>query len=79
MLKRIDLQLKRQSHGLDSELNQQDLLSLNPQIIVYMIEFFIELSWTFFSAAIPFKRRSSLKVLKKTFLTFNVLLHEISA
>lgn len=64
MLKRIDLQLKRQSHGLDSELNQQDLLSLNPQIILYMIEFFIELSWTFFSAAIPFKRRIFLEGLE---------------
>lgn len=46
MLKRIDLQLKRQSHGMDSKLNQQDLLSLNPRIILYMIEFFIELPWT---------------------------------
>lgn len=46
MLKRIDLQIKQQSHGLDYELNQQDLLSLNPRIILYMIEFFIELPWT---------------------------------
>lgn len=80
MLKRIDLQIKQQSHGLDSKLNQQDLLSLNPPIILYMIEFFTDLSWTlWFSAAISFKRRSSLKVLEKTFLTFNVLLHDISA
>lgn len=43
---RIDLQIKQQSHGLDSKLNQQDLLSLNPRIILYMIEFFIELPWT---------------------------------
>lgn len=40
------MQLKQQSHELDSELNQQDLLSLNPRMILYMIEFFIELSWT---------------------------------
>lgn len=46
MLKRIDLQIKQQSHGLDSKLNQEDLLSLNPRIILYMIEFFIELPWT---------------------------------
>lgn len=46
MLKRIDLQIKQQSHGLDSKLNQQDLLSLNPLIILYMIEFFTDLSWT---------------------------------
>lgn len=46
MLKRIDLQMKQQSRGMDSKLNQQDLLSLNPQIMLYMIEFFIELPWT---------------------------------
>lgn len=47
MLKRIDLQIKQQSHGLDSKLNQQDLLSLNPRIILYMIEFFIDLDFLF--------------------------------
>lgn len=40
------MQLKQQSHELDSKLKQQDLLSLNPRIILYMIEFFIELPWT---------------------------------
>lgn len=62
----VCMQLKQRSHRLDSKLNQQDLLSQSLRIPLWMIEFFIELSWTlWFSAVIPFKRRSSLKVLEK--------------
>lgn len=38
------MQLKQQSHELDSKLKQQDLLSLNPRIILYMIEFFYRIA-----------------------------------